>query len=234
MSLPWKTIDRVSTEEGLMELRQRGEGDFLMTIGGRVLMNSMAHRSEIALGRLACSAIRRRSRPSVLLGGLGMGYTLRAVLDGLPASGSVVVAELNPIVIDWCKGPLSILTADATGDPRVTLVPGDVSPVIERYALDPGPGKLDAIVLDLYSGPSGGDHKRDHPLYGSVAIDRVRRALKAGGVFAVWGEDRDDGFHRRLTQGGFSVSGGKISGGGPRHAVYLGKKIPASGGGPGA
>ncbi len=228
MSLPWKTIDRVSTEEGLLELRQRGERDFLMTIGGRVLMNSLSHRSEIALGRLACSAIRNRSRPKVLLGGLGMGFTLRAVLDELPASGSVMVAELNPIVIEWCKGPLSMLTGNATWDSRVTLISGDVSSVIEGYAVEPGLEKLDAIVLDLYCGPRSSDHGRDHPLYGSLAIETALRALNADGVFAVWGEDRDPGFHKRLSKGGFSVSGGIKKGGGPRHAVYLGRKTPSS------
>ena len=107
MAQPWKTIDRVPTEAGLLELRHRGNRDFLITLGGQVLMNSMANRSEVALGHLACGHLKHSTRPLVLVGGLGMGFTLKAVLDTLPSSAHVTVAELNPVVLAWCRGPFS-------------------------------------------------------------------------------------------------------------------------------
>src|SRR4051812_29875353 len=110
MAQPWRVIERVSAKDGDLELRQRGERDFLITFGGLVLMNSSARRSEEALGDLACRGLREASAPKVLVGGLGMAFTLRAVLDALPEGGRVLVAELNPVVLEWCRGPLAPLT----------------------------------------------------------------------------------------------------------------------------
>src|SRR5512144_1092478 len=136
MAQPWKTLDRLETTDGILELRQRGERDFLILINGRVLMNSGASRSEISLGRDACRLIADRPRSRVLIGGLGMGLTLRAALDVLPATAAVVVAELNPVVIRWCRGPLAPLTGQAIDDPRVSVVAGDVADVIAATAKD--------------------------------------------------------------------------------------------------
>ncbi|BBO71359.1 spermidine synthase [Desulfosarcina alkanivorans] len=228
MAQPWQTIERISTEEGPLELRQRGDGDFLITVDGRVLMNSMTHRSEVALGQLACGHLTGSHRPRVLVGGLGMGYTLRAVLDTLPATGRVVVAELNPVVLKWCRGPLAALTGHAAADSRVGVEVCDVSRLIRRFADDPAHGKFDAIILDLYTGPYVRSHRRDDPLYGSIAISRTRSALKPGGVFAVWGENYDAGFARRLAEAGFTTALHRSGRGGSRHVVYLGRM----GGGP--
>ena len=117
MAQPWKTIESVSTVEGILELRQRGERDFLIMIGPQVLMNSLANRSEVVLGQLGCGHLKESESPRVLVGGLGMGFTLRAVLDTLPATARVVVAELNPTVVEWCRGPLAGLTHGAVDDP---------------------------------------------------------------------------------------------------------------------
>ena len=228
MPQPWKTIDSVSTDEGILELRQRGEQDFLITVSGRVLMNSRAHRTEVALGRLACSHPRSQPGPRVLLGGLGMGYTLRAVLDTLSPAGKVLVSELNPPVLDWCRGHLSALTDGAAADPRVSVEIGDVAQLIGRYAKDGKLENFDAVVLDLYSGPCTGTHKRDDPFYGSTAIDTTQSVLKPNGVFAVWGEDYDAGFDKRLRGAGFSVTSERLGRGGPRHVVYMGKLKPHS------
>src|SRR4051812_20332950 len=113
MSTPWQVVASVPTAEGRLELRRRNPHEVLITIGGRVLMTSVARRSEEALGTLACAQLRgpRAKAPQILLGGLGMGFTLRSMLDVLPSAGRVVVAELNACVIDWCRGPLSELTA---------------------------------------------------------------------------------------------------------------------------
>lgn len=226
MAQPWQIIERINTKEGPLELRKRGERDFLITVGGQVLMNSMAHRSEKDLGRLACGHLQNAPRPRVLVGGLGMGFTLRAVLDTLPAEARVVVAELNPVVLDWCRGPLAALTDDAVSDPRVTVTICDVAQLICRHAQSDPPEKFDAILLDLYTGPYVRSHKRDDPLYGSIAIDTTRAALAPDGVFAVWGEDYDDGFARRLEKAGFAVTHHRSKGAGYRHVVYLGRRPP--------
>jgi spermidine synthase len=229
MTRPWIILDSVTTAEGTLELRQRGERDFLITIGGLVLMNSSAHRSEVALGELACAHLRGHPRPRVLVGGLGMGYTLRAVLDSLSESARVVVAELNPIVPEWCRGPLAGLTGGADADPRVTIQIVDVAVLIRRAASGGAEDRFDAVVLDLYTGPHAGCDGRDDPLYGSRAIATTRAALSAGGIFAVWGESYDAGFDRRLRTAGFTVTNARPGRGGLRHAVYVAKAAPGAG-----
>jgi spermidine synthase len=223
MALPWQIIESIPTEEGILELRRRSDRDFLITVGGRVLMNSLSHRSEVALGQMACAHLKNKPGPRVLVGGLGMGYTLRAVLDSLPVGGAVLVAELNPVVLEWCRGPLADLTAGAVEDGRVTVEIADVALLIQQHAQAGSTVSLDAVVLDLYTGPYVRTHKRSDPLYGSFALQMTRAALKPGGVFAVWGEDYDAGFDRRLREAGFSVTSKRLHGGGPRHVVYLGK-----------
>jgi spermidine synthase len=227
MATPWKIIDSVVTEAGVLELRQRGERDFLITVGGLVLMNSATHRSEAALGLLACGRLRQLPGPRVLVGGLGMGYTLKAVLDLLPATGRVVVAELNPVVVGWCRGPLAGLTASAVSDPRVTVEITDVADLIRRHADEGRTEGFDAIILDLYTGPDAHSHKRDDPLYGSGAIAGTRAALKPGGVFAVWGENYDAGFAKRLRAAGFTVTSERPGHGGLRHVVFV-AQLPAA------
>lgn len=223
MAIPWKTIESVTTKEGVLELRQRGPRDFLITVGGLVLMNSTAHRSEVALGRLACGHLQEHGEPRVLVGGLGMGYTLKAVLDTLPDSGKVVVAELNPVVFQWCQGPLAELTECAVNDPRVTVEVANVATVIRNAAQGERKDKFNAIVLDLYTGPDYHTHKRDDPLYGSRAIENSRAALRVGGTFAVWGENYDEAFDKRLQAAGFSVACERPGKGGLRHIVYIAK-----------
>jgi spermidine synthase len=221
MAQPWKIIESVATDEGNLELRQRGERDFLIFIGNQVLMNSLANRSEVVLGQLGCGHLQGHAGPRVLVGGLGMGFTLRAVLDTLPATAEVVVAELNPVVHAWCRGPLAVLTNSAVSDPRVTVEIGDVARRIRQSAVQGGEARFDAIVLDLYRGPHLKTHQRDDPLYGSRAIENARAALKPGGVLAVWGENYDEGFVKRLQSAGFTVTTQRPGRGGLRHAVFL-------------
>ncbi|MFZ4856927.1 MAG: spermidine synthase [Desulfuromonadaceae bacterium] len=223
MAQPWKTIDNISTDEGVIELRQRGKRDFLITIGSQILMNSLSNRSEVVLGQLGCGHLKETSNPQVLVGGLGMGFTLRAVLDTLPLSARVVVAELNPTVLEWCRGPLAALTENAVGDPRVTVEIGDVARHIRMTVVDGGESRFDAIVLDLYRGPHAKTDQRDDPLYGSRAIENIRAALKPCGVVAVWGENYDENFDKRLKGAGFTVTTNRPGRGGLRHAVFLGR-----------
>lgn len=205
-------------------MRKRGERDFLITVGGRVLMNSMARRSEKALGQLACGHLKSAAQPRVMVGGLGMGFTLKAILDILPATGRVVVAELNPVVLEWCRGPLAALTDSAATDARVQVEICDVAHLIRRYATGDALEKLDAIVLDLYTGPYMHSHKRDDPLFGNNAIQTAKAALKPGGIFAVWGENYDAGFAKRLEAAGLLATHRQPRRGGLRHVVYLGTK----------
>ena len=221
MAQPWKIIDTVITAEGQLELRQRGEGDFLIMLGSQVLMNSMANRSELALGRLGCGHLKNSGRARVLVGGLGMGFTLRAVLDSLSSEAEVVVAELNPVILKWCLGPLAALTGNAAADPRVAVEICDVSDMIKGCVAKGGAARFDAIVLDLYRGPHAKSHHRDDPLYGSRAIENIRGALKPSGLLSVWGENYDEGFHKRLESAGFSVTTERPGRGGLRHVVFL-------------
>ncbi|OGR00553.1 MAG: spermidine synthase [Deltaproteobacteria bacterium RIFOXYD12_FULL_55_16] len=229
MAQAWRIVDSIDTDEGLLDLRQRGETDFLITIDSRVLMNSSANRSEIVLSELACADLKQTEKPRVLVGGLGMGFTLKAALDNLPAEAEVVVAELNPIMVIWCQGPIAQLTAGAVDDPRVRVVIADVAEII-RAAASKGKGqRFDAIILDLYEGPYEGDQGRGEYLYGKRALELSRSALKAGGVLAVWSEDPDKAFEKRLQAAGFSVARQRPGRGGRRHVVYIARKTEQRG-----
>ncbi len=223
MAQPWQTIEKVATPDGVLELRRRGERDYLILINNRVLMNGSANRSETALGERACKTLLARKRPHVLIGGLGMGLTLRAALDSLPPAAEVIVAELNPVVVTWCRGPLAGLTMNAPDDPRVLITIDDVAAVIEKAA-KPGARKFDAIIIDLYEGPHAKTDATNDPFYGSRALKTTAAALSSGGVFAVWGESADAAFEKRLIAAGFSVNALRPGRGGLRHVVYVAEK----------
>lgn len=220
MALAWKTLQKITTREGVLELRARGPTEFHITLGGLMLMNSTARRSEEALGALACAPFGAHPAPRALVAGLGLGFTLKAMLEALPRSARVTVAELNPVVVDWCRGPLAALTESSLDDARVTVEVTDVTKVIGRAASDASQ-RFDAIVLDLYTGPHARSDKRGDPFYGSIAIEQMKRALNRGGRLAVWGEAHDAGYEKRLQHAGFTVSRRRPGRGGLRHVVYL-------------
>jgi spermidine synthase len=213
---PWRTVECLETPEGKLELRQRGERSFLITIAGRVLMTSERHRSEVDLAKLATAALGDLPRPRVLIGGLGMGYTLRAALDHLPPGARLTVVELNAAVVSWCAGPLAVLTKGATADKRVTTVVADVARVIA----DASPRSYDAIVIDLYEGPHHVNNRAHDPVYGIAALKRAAAALTEDGVLAVWSEELDQAFEERLGVD-FQVERHRGAGGGRRHTVYI-------------
>lgn len=221
MAKPWQTLDAVETEDGRLELRRRDHDDFLITVNGRVLMNSRARRSEEALADVACQALQGRAAPELLLGGLGMGCTLRAALEGLPADATVEVCELNPTVVAWCRGPLAELCGEALTDARVRVTVADVAERIRTLAVE-APGSRDAVLLDLFEGPHAGTDPHADPFYGASALALVRSVLKASGVFAIWSEDPERNFEKRLGDAGFQgVDVHRPGRGGRRHAVYL-------------
>ncbi|HVT58575.1 MAG TPA: spermidine synthase [Thermoanaerobaculia bacterium] len=218
--------------------RTDAEGDeYVITLGGRVLMSSIAHRSESALADLACRRLARSERPRVLIGGLGMGFTLRATLDVVPKSATILVAEIDPTIVRWCRGPLATLTARATDDPRVNIQLADVATLIAAAAeaatkpihaaarsvrpdTRPDP-RFDAIILDLYEGPRHATQRDADPFYGRAALARTRNALTPSGLFAVWSEEPDPAFETRLTAAAFTWQRHRPGRGGPRHVVYL-------------
>jgi len=194
-----------------------------MTIAGRVLMTSVHHKSEDDLATVACAALERKRRPRVLLGGLGMGYTLRAALDLLPANAVVTVVDIHPKVVDWNHGVLGPLARAPIKDPRVRVVVDNVTRVIANCQ----PGGYDAIVFDLYEGPHDAINRERHPLYGNDAIKRTSSALGPDGVFAVWSEESDPPFEARLKTNGFTVEKHRSGTGGRIHVVYLARLSPS-------
>jgi spermidine synthase len=219
MSAAWQTIATARTTEGPLELRRRRD-DWLMMIDGRVLMNSFSRSSEEALAQLGLDRLGVRPAPRVLVSGLGMGFTLRALLDRAPPEARVVVAELNPVVVEWCRGPLGPATDEAIRDPRVRVEVGDVADLIAGVPA----GAFDLILLDLYEGPNSATQAAEDPFYGPMALARVHRALTPRGVVGVWSEDADGPFPRRLAAARFSVTKHSLRSGASRHVVYLGRR----------
>ena len=204
-------------KEGL-RLFQRGE-DFTITVGSIELMSDHLPGSERALATLGCARLAGRPRPRVLIGGLGMGFTLRAALDALPADAEVVVAELVPAVVEWARGPLAHLFAGSLDDPRVSLRLEDVNRSIQS-----GPARYDAILLDVDNGPSGFVRRTNDRLYDRWGLRRARFALRPGGVLAVWPGRPDRRFKARLKREGFSVEEVRVRAGlthGRRHVLWL-------------
>ena len=224
MALPWKIVDSEETSHGLLELRERSSDEFLITIGGRILMNSRANRSELALAKVVCDALGDIPAPKMLIGGLGMGCTLRAAAEGLPQDASIQVSELAPIVERWCRGPLASVNDRALENPRVEVLIEDVARTIGRRADSKTMPRYDAIVLDLFEGPHAKTHAKRDPFYGTKALDTTRRALSAGGLFAVWSEAPDAAFEKRVKAIGFSLERTRPGKGGLRHAVYLARR----------
>jgi spermidine synthase len=219
MNDEWQTIDDEEVDDGTLLLMQRGERDFSIAWDHITLMTSDSNLSELELGRVPCKRVGNRVNPRVLLAGLGMGFTLRAALDELPAGARVDVSELNDVIAYWCRGPLAVLTDHAVDDPRVELSFGDVADKI-RLAAEGSQG-YDVIILDLYQGTFDANDDPNHPHYGPAALERTRRAMAPGGIFAVWTEEADPGFERGLSKAGFEFETLRPELEGPQHVVYL-------------
>ncbi|MDR3473114.1 MAG: hypothetical protein P4M09_15755 [Devosia sp.] len=217
--LPWITLD-VAAVPGGGELRLMRRGDEFSIMSGSVeLMNSRRGGSEKALASLACARLRGRTRPHVLIGGLGMGFTLRAALADLPMEASVVVAELVPAVVAWARGPMAEMFGTCLADSRVGIHEGDVGELMGA----PG-AAFDAILLDVDNGPDGLTRQANDRLYGAAGLQAAQKALRAGGVLAIWSAAPDREFPLRLKRAGFSVdtATARSNGGrGARHTIWL-------------
>jgi spermidine synthase len=221
MNDEWQTIDDEEVDDGTLLLMQRGESDFAIAWDHITLMTSESNLSELELGRVPCKRLENRTNPRVLLAGLGMGFTLRAALDELPTGARVEVCELNSVIAYWCRGPLAVLTDHAVDDPRVELSFVDVAEKIRLVA--DGAQRYDAIILDLYQGTFDANDDPSHPHYGGAALERTRRAMAPGGIFAVWTEEADPGFEQSLVRAGFTFETIRPELEGPQHLVYMAK-----------
>ncbi|NLS07784.1 hypothetical protein HGP14_31595 [Rhizobium sp. P32RR-XVIII] len=219
--LPWIQLDSATIpgEGGELRLKQRGS-EFSIMLGSNELMNSRLSGSEEALATLSYERIKSRKHPKVLIGGLGMGFTLRAALAVLPADAEVVVAELVPAVVAWARGPMTDVFKGCLDDPRVLIQQGDVGEAIRSAR-----ASFDAILLDVDNGPDGLTRKSNDRLYDFNGIRASRDALRPGGVLAVWSSAPDPRFTRRLRDSGFSVDAvnARANGkrGGARHVIWL-------------
>jgi spermidine synthase len=222
--IPWVQLDSAIMPGGGGELRlMRRGGEFSIMSGAIELMNSRVSGSETALANLTCAKLQDRPTPHVLIGGLGMGFTLRAALAALGEDARVTVAELVPAVIAWARGPLAAAFAGSVDDPRVVMHEGDVGPLIRAQR-----AAYDAILLDVDNGPEGLSRKANDRLYDAAGLGAARTALRPGGILAVWSSGPDDAFTRRLERAGFGVEVTKVRAngarGGGRHVIWLATK----------
>ena len=226
----WEVLDRATTPEGTPLTLSRSGADFLIRANGRGLMGSDAHGSEEALAALGCAHARALAAPRVLVGGLGMGYTLRAALDLLPAGARVTVAELLPAVVAWSRGPLAGLAGAPLDDPRVEVAIGDVAALLTGR-----PAGFDAVLLDVDNGPVALAQEANAGLYGERGARRAFEALAPGGDLAVWSAGPDEGYLARLRRAGFAATAHTVPARpGPRaplHTVFVGRR-PAGLGAP--
>jgi len=210
--ISWHTLASARAPDGgLLTLSQRGH-DFAVGIDNQQLMASGDHASEEALARLACERIAGRDAPRVLVGGLGLGYTLRAAIDALPPSARVVVAELVPAVVTWNRGPVGHLAGHPLDDPRVSVEVGDVLELVRDAS-----GQYDAVLLDVDNGPNGLVRKDNEVLYAPPGLAALNRVLRPAGVLAIWSAAPDRAFERRLHKAGFSVTTRRIK----SHRLFL-------------
>jgi spermidine synthase len=218
--------DRATTPDGAeMTLHER-DGVLTIRVAGVELMSSRQHHSEERLAELACAGLRDRPGARVLVGGLGMGFTLRAALAQLAPDAAVVVAELMPAVIRWNRAAEYGLGADALADPRVELVEGDVADVLRAAR-----GRFDAVILDVDNGADGLTVAANDGLYAAAGLAAARAALRPGGRLAVWSAGDDPAFAERLGRAGLAVTVERArvhAGGGGWTTLFLGC-VPAAG-----
>jgi spermidine synthase len=199
--IPWLQIDTARVPGADVELRLMRRGaEFSMMLGQNELMNSRLSGSEEALATLACRRMEAVKRPNLLIGGLGMGFTLRAALAVLGPDARITVAELVPAVIAWARGPMASIFAESLDDPRASILSADVIEVIQSHA-----SAFDAILLDVDNGPEGLIRKANDALYNPKGLKAVRGALRRGGVLAVWSSGPHPLFSKRLRDAGLDV-----------------------------
>ncbi|CAD7341968.1 spermidine synthase [Sphingomonadales bacterium 56] len=208
---------------GRLRLLRRGQ-DYSIRFGNNELMGNQVRHSEEALATLTCQRV-TEGDARVLIGGLGMGFTLGAALRSLPPTAEIMVTELIPEIVNWAKGPLSHLFHDYLSDPRVVLELADVHDVIASAE-----ARFDAIMLDVDNGPDGLIHLANERLYCNWGLRTAHAALKPGGILAIWSAYSDDAFVARLESNGFDVDevevAAVVDGENTIHTVWLASKRP--------
>ncbi len=226
--IPWKLLGSAQTPGSEEELRlYQRDTEFSIKAGNYELMNSRLHGSEDALAKLACQKITKHPEARVLIGGLGMGYTLRSALNGLGAKAQVVVAELVPAVVKWNREFLTDLAGSPLEDKRVTLHEADVAQMIKTAK-----GYYNAILLDVDNGPQALCRKENHWLYSLQGLKTAFAALRSEGVLAIWASGPDRTFAQRVRQAGFELDevrvparGGGTGKGGGRHIIWIATRV---------
>jgi spermidine synthase len=200
---PHVKLAEATAPDGLRLTLHRHDDTFCIRINGMVLMNSGATASETLLGELAVSrplAVLNPA-PRILVGGLGLGFTLRRVLEGVGPEARLIVAELIPAVVDWNRSFLRGLNGALLDDPRVEVIPADVGEILRRSPED----NYDVVLLDVDNGPLAMVQRENKGLYSHAGISSIARVVRRGGRAAIWSASRDDGFADRLAAGGFAV-----------------------------
>jgi spermidine synthase len=221
--IPRETLDTATIPGGREPLRLKRRGsEFSIMLGTNELMNTRLSGSEEALARLTIERLAAPA-PRLLIGGLGLGFTLRAALPLLAPAASVTVAELVPAVVDWARGPLAAVHGDSLDDPRVTMMVADVGQAIRS-----APRAWDAILLDVDNGPEGLSRAGNDALYSAAGLAAAHAALAPGGLLSVWSSGPDKNFTRRLKNAGFAVEELAVRAGttkrGARHIIWIGRK----------
>lgn len=219
---PRTLIGTAQVPQGSMLRLFQRDDDFIIALEGNELMNSRMSGSEEALAVMSCERLMNRETPHLLIGGYGMGFTLRQALAEVGARARISLVELVPEIIDWARGPMAKLTAGCLDDPRVDLLAGDVARVIGEAT-----GRYDAILLDVDNGPDGLTRAANDRIYSMAGLAVARRALRPGGVLAIWSAAPDAHFSRRLKSAGFDVEEvivrARSNGKGPRHVIWFAK-----------
>lgn len=230
--IPRELLATAAVPGGGGELRLFRRGDeFTIMLGSDELMNSRRTGSEEALAAYAAEALGGRPKPRILIGGLGLGFTLRTALVAFGKDAAIDVAELVPEVVEWARGPLAGVFGDSLADPRTTIIVDDVAAVMAAAS-----GRYDAILLDVDNGPAGLTRPQNDRLYGSLGLAAARRALRPRGVLVVWSAQADDRFTGMLRRAGYSAmmsSARNHNGRGAKHTIWIAKREEARGGGDG-
>jgi spermidine synthase len=227
--IPWSQIDTTPVPGAEVELRLMRRGDeFSMMLGQNALMNSRLSGSEQALATLACKRIEAVKRPHLLIGGLGMGFTLRAALAVLGSDARIVVAELVPAVIAWARGPMAGIFGDSLSDPRASIREADVVDLVRSHR-----SAFDAILLDVDNGPEALIRKANDALYDRKGLQAIHRALRPRGVLAIWSSGPNPSFSGRLGDAGFDVNEVAIRAtarrSGARHMIWFAARPGSAG-----
>lgn len=219
---PWTVLGKaeIPNNGGELKLSQRGDEFSIRLSGVRgELMNSRVYNSEQELAKLGCAHLKTRADAQVLVGGLGMGFTLAAALKTVPATATVTVAELIPAVVEWNRGPLGQCAGEPLQDKRSQVRIGDVAELFK-----PNQARFDAILLDVDNGPEGLTHTDNHGLYSLIGLGAIAKSLRPGGMLAIWSAFPDPAFVSRLKKAGYRVSTQTVRarpGKGSRHTIFL-------------